>query len=440
MRIPSHIFRAKSNICASHSIPPTKVRALPSSVPRFHHCIIAQYVYMNLTMASLPRSTRIPKINSVVENVVACLDEPEQQKISKQMITRVEEQLRILRNRMGGPSGRVDRPEGRAAALLDLVVRGENHKAPLNGLSKACGMSPKDFNNLATKVGHHVYALKQVAPPQHKQVTYKQVTYKSQRGRKYQKPTVADPRAKPPAKKSIISKLSIRFVSLLPDSLGFAKRAQQLFEDMQHQIIRTAKKHERDRYLNDIQQNSETYQVACFYHLLVSEKSINDEASMKEVLWKEAKVRSAKEFDAFSIIVQKYADELEDAKSDKKRPAGGPADSHKKQRKTKRSIQAALEEEATEREARKQATKELLQLVEGGALPDGNVSVDEGIQHAPVEKYVYSESFKTWTTSVLESAIKRARNSVEDTDDELTEKRALQKAADAVLAKYAIVV
>lgn len=375
-----------------------------------------------------------PRSKSVVDNIVARLSESERQKISEEMKRIAEEKLRILQTRMGKYS-KGDSPEGRAAALLDVLVRAagdgsSNNKAPVKDLNKACGMSQKVFNSLLLKVGHHVDALSSTKNhPQKRNAAQSRMklTMPSNKRGRHQQATIIDPRVKAPDNtNSIISILSIRFVSLLTDSLGFAKRAQHLYEELQHHIERTiTNRHEKTRYLADIARNPEIYQVACFYYLLIQESSVIKDETVKETIIEAAKVRSAKEFEEYSKIVKKFAEELEEIKREKKRPVPNTSvGNENKKRKTRTS----------EKAERDKAALELLQTTEE-ALKRGDGNVEGGHHAANVimEKYTYSVSFKRWRTRVLEDATNEVTQ-----DNVLVYDEAIRKAADAVLEKFDI--
>lgn len=158
----------------------------------------------------------------------------------------IEEQLRLLNVRAPGKLlGKGDSIESRKLVLLELILRSDKVRLPLGKLASAVGMKAAAFEALSSKVGNYI----NVAPTRQPQSSQNSVVSASS--------TVS----------STIPALSIRLGSQVHDSHGFARRAQQLLEDMEQHIRTTStiSAQKKKGYLQDMRRSRDAYEAACFY-------------------------------------------------------------------------------------------------------------------------------------------------------------------------------
>lgn len=345
-----------------------------------------------------------PRNKSVVDNVVAKLSSADQARVSKELIKLTEERLRILEARkvVIGQLGKGDRIESRAAIILDDALR-QNGGAPIAKLEKTCGMSKKDFKILSEKVGNYL-----ADKSKSKRSTNTSISSRSS----------TRLQVKDAPRTSIISMLSVKLGSHIPDSHGFAKLAQLVLKDMQVHVSGYKNKFNRNGYMQDMNDHLKEYEAVCFY-LIMEENQIKDTEQIKPMLLEVANVQSNK-FKSVYVTAKKFFDELRLIERSKKKRSLAASDLiMKPNKRTKTSKTSKSNKTATE----------LLELAESN-----DVVLGEELRK-PLKKYVYSDSFQEWRSQVLVNAMTKAREQDEGT---VSDAQALHKAADAALSKYGI--
>lgn len=196
--------------------------------------------------------------------------------IDDNIISKTQEQLRLLEIKVNRKLSPLDSKEVRAVILLDYVCREEKGtRLDPKELMKALNIGTKNkskFTQLYEMIGNY-----RQSPPQ-QQPTIKPPAIKQQKpttrggallGRNLQQHQhqPASPDTENSDGGSIIPRLAIRLSSLILDPNGFAKQAQQLFEDIQ-EYVHTLKMPRRSDQLTDIQRFYACYEAACLYHVV----------------------------------------------------------------------------------------------------------------------------------------------------------------------------
>lgn len=199
----------------------------------------------------------------------------------------IEEQLRLLNIRAPVKLlGKGDSIESRKLVMLELILRSKNVRLPPGRLASAVGMKAAAFEGLSSKLGNYMNIAQTKQP------------HSSQDSVASASSTVS----------STIPALSIRLGSQVHDSHGFARRAQQLLEDMEQHIrtTSTVSAQKKKGYLQDMRRSRAAYEAACFYVVARMENEHEDtQLSIQNII--EATSLSASVFRDVLVIVEKFA-------------------------------------------------------------------------------------------------------------------------------------
>jgi hypothetical protein len=349
----------------------------------------------------------------------------------------IEEQLRVLNIRARVKQfGKGDSIESRKLVLLQHNLKAT---APLERkmLASAVGLKPAAFDTLCNKASHYI--------------DVSSFNSKKRKARSSLQ-TSTDSTTRAAAVQSTIPALSIRLGAQVHDSHGYARRAQQLFSDMERYITTTStiSSPRKRGYLQDMQRSRATYEAACFYVTARNtrmKKSRNSsdsveqedtQLSIQDVIHASTSV-SALDFKGILPMVQEFAMEME---KEQKKVAAATASTKKsaaattKRKRAKSSREPTRQEESSSVDGAAQALLESVEsAANGGEMRQKSSHVVDA-----TPKFVYSPRFLQWKEKVLkETCDKEMKLSSQDSDvASTTDCQAIQIAADAIIRRNSI--
>ena len=345
----------------------------------------------------------------------------------------IEEQLRVLNVRAPVKQfGKGDSIESRKLVLLQHILK---TSVPLETktLASAVGIKPAAFETLCNKASHHM-----------------DVSSKKKRSRSSSQTATSTDST---AVQSTIPSLSIRLGAQVHDSHGYARRAQQLFSDMERYITSTTtiSSYKKRGYLQDMQRSRAVYEAACFYVTArgtrmkksrnssdsVEQEQEDAQLSIQDIIHASTSV-SVVDFKDILPTVQEFATEMEKQQKQvaatSKKPAAATTTKRKRGRPPNKS---ARQEEPSSIDGAAQA---LLEGVESAAN-GGETRQRSPLVMDATPKFLYSPRFLQWKEQVLqETRDTEMKLASEDGDvASITDCQAIQRAANAILRRNSLV-
>ena len=404
----------------------------------------------------------------VVEVIVKKLPAAMQKDISRHVIVKTQEHLRLLLHK--APQQLIkkfDTKELRAACMLEYVCRkAAGIRLDQEIIAKSLGVKNNtNFGKLHRLIGNY---LEEPKLP---------TATRSNPKRNSSQPTQ---RSQVEQKESIIPRLSIRLNSLIHDPNGFALKAQTLFDDL-ITYVDGLKGPRKTGHQTDIQRFRAAYEAACLYHVVaktqtkklsrMSKKQGNSQQTNStgqdddpnRTLEISDIIDASPEFTVtdFKEVV-KYVEiliiEMEESKAKNaskktkttKRTVASKAESKKRStkhttHKGKKKRPPADSKAADDIFNKKAKSSHGVEPTEDVAAQDSSDDDDDDDDdRLAAEKILDGDipSLHEWRRQTLDKACQAARNEFEKTDtppDQITRTMLLKSAADAVLGRFGLI-
>jgi hypothetical protein len=343
-----------------------------------------------------------------------------------------------------GTSGKHDREHGRAAALLEYIVREEEDgfKIPPKKLAKASFMKDENFVKLHGWVGK-----------------FRANSASSTRNTR-----------RTALEESSIPSLAIRLGNFVQDPNGFARRAQNLFQDIQEHAKSMMGVDASRNQLYDMVRYQKAYEAACFFLIATKDKTVvhrhsSDNDGGEEKALDEATILdkctafTALEFKLVLRQTETLMEEMKEVASNvvekvKKVASKEPSAAITKIPESKYAKRAAalVSQKPSKRtkvgahhstsRASVDTTTALLEQVENAddsILEDSRRATTEDSSRIPHA----SPNFLAWKEKTLFEARKMARVEIQKETEEpaadISDDRAIDHAADAVLRRHGLI-
>jgi hypothetical protein len=342
-----------------------------------------------------------------------------------------------LHNRQG-TFGKHDRDVSRAAALLEYIVREEEggFKILLKKLAKASLMKEANFIKLHQVVGH----------------------FRANSASTRRKGPAERNTSRTALQESSIPSLAIRLGNFVHDPNGFARRAQNLFQDIQEHAKSMGVDASRQQ-LYDMLRYQKAYEAACFFLIATketavvlrhsSDNDVGEEKALDEAtIFEKCTAFTELEFKQVLRHTEKLVEEMKEVAS--KEPPSAPAKipeskytkraaalvSKKPSNRTKVGAHHTISRTSVD------TTMALLEQVENAddsILEDSRPATTEDssrMQYA-------SPNFLAWKNKTLFEARKMAREEIQKVTKEpaadISDDRAIAHSADAVLRRHGLI-
>ena len=339
-----------------------------------------------------------------------------------------------IHNRQG-TFGKHDQDVSRAAALLEYIVREEEggFKIPLKKLAKASFMKEANFVKLHQVVGN----------------------FRANSASTSRKGPAERNSSRTHLQESSIPSLAIRLGNFVQDPNGFARRAQNLFNDIQEHSKSMGVDASRQQLI-DMVRHQKAYEAACFLLIATKDKSVvhrhssdndgGEKALDEATLLDKCTAFTARIFQQVHRHTEKLVEEMEEVAS--KEPASEPVKKPESiyvkraaalvsQKSSKRTKVGA--HHSTSR-ASVDATMALLERVENAddsILDDSRPATTEKASRIPHA----SPNFVAWKEKILSEARRMAREEIQKETGEpadVSDDMAITHAADAVLRRHGL--
>lgn len=381
--------------------------------------------------AKRPRRGRGPVVGtSVVDTIVSKLPVEERSNITAQVVRKTNEQLRVLQSkvRVGRLLKKQDRPETRAAALLDFLCRQEEgHKIPMERLAKAAGTTKKTLQTLHEKIPNYLTfqrrnrllpssaasVVSSSSSSQQTTTTLSSLPSSPRNASALQSTTTTTTAF---TNDTILPFLSIQLGSVVPDSHGCATRAKQLMVDLERTMRRD--KHKRHDWLRDLQRVRHAYEAACFSLCAQTEP---------ESLLETAGVSPTE----FKTVLETVKELIQTNNGGGGGGMMSSAGRGKKKRGRHVSTQSRQKKVTKRTQTQNPSHDTVQELVTMGSTEPFEPTIIDPWDRPP-QHYFYTESFRLWKDQTLKEALTKAR---ETSEEDLTNRQALSQAVDKVLQR-----